>query len=135
MYFWKQNFEGRVHAKVKANYLASPPLVVAYAIAGHLDIDFTTDPIGQNKSGQPVYLEDIWPSDREISEVVAKAVLQRCTVSGTQTSFRAAGGDPRTGHRAVRLGPKFNYVRRPTFLTDIPQEITPFDQSSGPVRC
>ena len=69
-----RNFEGRVHAKVKANYLASPPLVVAYAIAGHLDFDFSSDPLGFDRDGQPVYLRDIWPSDQEIGDVVSKAI-------------------------------------------------------------
>ena len=61
-----RNFEGRIHQMVKANYLASPPLVVAYALAGTLDIDFESDPIGHSPSGEPVMLADIWPSDEEI---------------------------------------------------------------------
>ncbi|GIT41711.1 MAG: hypothetical protein Ct9H300mP10_07210 [Methanobacteriota archaeon] len=65
-----RNFEGRIHQKVKANYLASPPLVVAYALAGNLDIDFSNDPIGHTSSGEPVMLADIWPSDAEIRSTV-----------------------------------------------------------------
>jgi aconitate hydratase len=69
-----RNFEGRVHAQVKANYLASPPLVVAYALAGTVNIDLTTEPIGTGKDGQPVYLKDIWPTNDEIKEAVNQAV-------------------------------------------------------------
>src|SRR5690606_8214591 len=66
-----RNFEGRVHPEVKMNYLASPPLVVAYALAGTLDIDLTTDPIGTGSDGKPVFLGDIWPSNQEISDTIA----------------------------------------------------------------
>lgn len=69
-----RNFEGRVHAQVKANYLASPPLVVAYALAGTVDIDLTTEPIGTDKDGQPVFLKDIWPTNQEIREAISAAV-------------------------------------------------------------
>ena len=69
-----RNFEGRVHQDVRMNYLASPPLVVAYAIAGSTDLDLTSEPIGKGKDGQDVYLKDIWPSNAEIQDAVAKAV-------------------------------------------------------------
>ena len=69
-----RNFEGRVHAQVKANYLASPPLVVAYAIAGRTDIDLTTEPLGMERDGKPVYLKDIWPTQAEIAGAIAKSV-------------------------------------------------------------
>jgi aconitate hydratase len=69
-----RNFEGRINPLVKANYLASPPLVVAYALAGTVDIDLTTDPLGRDSSGQPVYLRDIWPSDEEVRSAVRSAV-------------------------------------------------------------
>ncbi|MCD9032923.1 aconitate hydratase AcnA [Luteimonas sp. Y-2-2-4F] len=69
-----RNFEGRIHAEVKMNYLASPPLVVAYAIAGTVDIDLTTEPLGKGADGQPVYLRDIWPSNKEIGDVIAATV-------------------------------------------------------------
>ena len=71
-----RNFEGRVHPLVKANYLASPPLVVAYAIAGSMNIDITKDPIGTSKDGKPVYLKDIWPTTAEVKAVVAKSVTR-----------------------------------------------------------
>ncbi|MDE2317526.1 MAG: aconitate hydratase AcnA, partial [Xanthomonadaceae bacterium] len=69
-----RNFEGRVHPEVKMNYLASPPLVVAYALAGTLDIDLTKDAIGTGNDGQPVYLKDIWPTNQEISDTIAGAI-------------------------------------------------------------
>ncbi len=69
-----RNFEGRVHPEVKMNYLASPPLVVAYAIAGTTDIDLTSEPLGTGSDGQPVYLRDIWPSNKEIGDVIAATV-------------------------------------------------------------
>ena len=69
-----RNFEGRVHAEVKANYLASPPLVVAYAIAGTVDIDLTTEPLGKGSDGNDVFLRDIWPSNREIGDTIAATV-------------------------------------------------------------
>ena len=69
-----RNFEGRIHAEVKMNYLASPPLVVAYAIAGTVDIDLTRDPLGHDHDGNPVYLRDIWPSNKEIGDTIAATV-------------------------------------------------------------
>jgi len=69
-----RNFEGRVHAEVRANYLASPPLVVAYALAGRMDIDLTSEPLGNDSQGKPVYLRDIWPTQQEVSEAVGRAV-------------------------------------------------------------
>jgi len=69
-----RNFEGRVHQQVKANYLASPPLVVAYALAGSLKVNLIDDPLGTDKEGKPVYLKDLWPSNKEIRDTIAKAV-------------------------------------------------------------
>src|SRR3546814_1036613 len=72
-----RNFEGRIHAEVKMNYLASPPLVVAYAIAGTIDIDLTRDPIGHDPAGNAVYLRDIWPTNKEIGDMIAATVGDR----------------------------------------------------------
>src|SRR5205807_6642602 len=69
-----RNFEGRIHPQVRASFLASPPLVVAYALAGTVDIDLTKDPLGTDKQGEPVYLRDIWPSPEEVSETVRESV-------------------------------------------------------------
>ena len=69
-----RNFEGRVHPNTRANYLASPPLVVAYALAGRVDIDFEKEPIGKGKDGKDIYLRDIWPTRDEVLKVVHKVV-------------------------------------------------------------
>src|SRR5688572_31855202 len=69
-----RNFEGRVHPEVRANYLASPPLVVAYALAGRVDIDWDTEPLGSDADARPVYLRDIWPTHDEVAEVIAKSI-------------------------------------------------------------
>ena len=69
-----RNFEARIHGEVKANYLASPPLVVAYALAGRMDLDLLTEPIGQDEDGNDVFLRDIWPSSDEIQQTIAGAV-------------------------------------------------------------
>src|ERR1043166_6246026 len=69
-----RNFEGRIHPEVRANYLASPPLVVAYALAGRIDIDFDTEPLGHSKDGKPVFLRDVWPTQKEVQETVRSSV-------------------------------------------------------------
>ena len=69
-----RNFEGRVHPQTRANYLASPPLVVAYALAGTVDIDFETQPIGKGSDGNDVFLRDIWPSRQEMQQLAAKII-------------------------------------------------------------
>ena len=69
-----RNFEGRIHAQVRANYLASPPLVVAYALAGSIRHNLTTEPLGEGNDGKPVYLRDIWPSNQEVADTVARSV-------------------------------------------------------------
>ena len=100
-----RNFEGRVHAQIKANYLASPMLVVAYAIAGSLRTNITTEPLGYDGKGKPVYLKDIWPSNREIADTVRKCV--------TQGSFRKRYGDVFKGDvnwRKVKVAPTETYA-------------------------
>src|SRR5438045_2319126 len=69
-----RNFEGRIQQQVRANYLASPPLVVAYALAGRMTVDLTTEPLGTGSNGEPVYLREIWPAEREIQETMLSAV-------------------------------------------------------------
>ena len=69
-----RNFEGRVHPEVKMNYLASPPLVVAYALAGTVDIDMTKEPLGTGSDGNPVYLKDVWPTNKEIGDLIAQSI-------------------------------------------------------------
>lgn len=84
-----RNFEGRIHALVKANYLASPPLVVAYALAGTVDIDLKNDPIGQDKDGNDVYLKDIWPTTQEVNDVVKATVTPELFRKEYETVFTA----------------------------------------------
>ena len=128
-----RNFEGRVHAKVKANYLASPPLVVAYAIAGHLDFDFSSDPLGLDRDGLPVYLKDIWPSDQEIIDVMSKAIspqMYRDRYSDVLSEPRWEA-IPARDSELYEWDPKSTYVRRPTFLTDVPLDMEPIKPITG----
>ena len=92
-----RNFEGRVNADVRANYLASPPLVVAYAIAGSMQVDIAKAPLGTDQKGRKVYLRDIWPSSREIESFVRKNINKRCSRANTATSSKAT----RIGARSV----------------------------------
>ncbi len=92
-----RNFEARIHPEVKANYLASPPLVVAFALAGRIDIDLTTEPLGQDRDGNDVYLRDLWPTSEEIKVVVADAVQQ--------AMFRRTYADVYTGDERWRALP------------------------------
>ncbi|MBL8859712.1 MAG: aconitate hydratase AcnA, partial [Planctomycetes bacterium] len=118
-----RNFEGRVHSQVRANYLASPPLCVAFALAGHVDIDLTKDPIGTGKDGQPVFLKDIWPSAREVSEVMAKTI-DRAMFERTYSDVYK--GDERWRSLKVPQGdtyawdPKSTYVKNPPYFDDMP---------------
>jgi len=125
-----RNFEGRVHAEVRMNYLASPPLVVAYAIAGRMDIDVYNEPLGKDPRGKPVYLRDIWPSQREIQEVVAKNVRAEDFTQSYQDVFT---GDSRWGALNSPTGELFGwtddstYVRNPPYfegITETPAPVT-----------
>ena len=128
-----RNFEGRVNPDVKANYLASPPLVVAYALAGNMNIDLTKDPLGTDKKGNPVYLKDIWPSSKEIAEVVRKSV--------TRKMFRDRYADVFKGDAAWRKikveggltyewQPESTYVRNPPYFEDMSMEPDPVSDVS-----
>ena len=126
-----RNFEGRISPYVKANYLASPPLVVAYALAGTTEIDLTKDPLGEDQQGNPVYLKDIWPSPTEIQEVIDRTV--------TPKVFRERYADVYTGPEQwqkieVSGGAIYEwqddstYIQEPPFFVDLapkPQKITP----------
>jgi aconitate hydratase len=114
-----RNFEGRIQQEVRANYLASPPLVVAYALAGWITTDLTSEPLGEDRSGTPVYLKDIWPSEQELQETMVKAVTSEMFRRSYADVF---AGDSRWQGLAVREGSKFEwddsstYIRKPTFL-------------------
>ncbi len=87
-----RNFEGRIHPDVKQNYLASPPLVVAYALAGTIDVDLSAEPLGTGRLGQPVFLADLWPTDAEVAEAVRASITPSMFESATQSAF---SGDER----------------------------------------
>ena len=102
-----RNFEGRINPQVRMNYLASPPLVVAYALAGEMDIDLTTEPLGNDRNGAPVFLKDIWPTPEEVQEAVADGGEARAVQEGVRRGLRrrrelAGAQDPEGPH--VRLG-------------------------------
>jgi aconitate hydratase len=129
-----RNFEGRIQQDVRANYLASPPLVVAYAIAGSMNIDLTTEPLGTGADGQPVYLKDIWPTDKEIADAMASSVTSQAFTSQYAKVFE---GDQRWRSLPVPTGDRFNweadstYVRRPPFLENLSMEPTPLADITG----
>ncbi|MBI2717192.1 MAG: aconitate hydratase AcnA [Rhizobiales bacterium] len=100
-----RNFEGRVNPDVRANYLASPPLVVAYALAGSLDVNLTTDPLGHDRKGSPVYLKDIWPSAKEVSDFVRKNVTRQAFAKKYADVFK---GDAQW--RKIKVTKGMNYV-------------------------
>lgn len=116
-----RNFEGRVHPLVKANYLASPPLVVAYAIAGSVDINITTEPLAKNEFGKDVYLADIWPSNQEIIEVVNKFVTSDLFEEKYKTVFQ---GDEFWQKISMERSLNYNwdenstYIKNPPFFAD-----------------
>jgi aconitate hydratase len=132
-----RNFEARIHPEVKANYLASPPLVVAYALAGRMDIDLTTEPIGQGGDGEDVFLSDIWPSTDEIAETVRSAVhgdMFRRTYADVFT------GDDRWSSLEIPEGDLYDwredstYVRRPPYFDGMSPEPGTVDDIHG-ARC
>tara|TARA_B100000029_G_scaffold435254_1_gene449160 strand:- start:12250 stop:14715 length:2466 start_codon:yes stop_codon:yes gene_type:complete len=116
-----RNFEGRIHQKIKANYLASPPLVVAYALAGNLDTDFMSDPIGHTPDGNPVMLADVWPSDQEIHFTVKSAIGPEMFTE----RYSDILSEPRWDAIPSKTGSLFEwdedstYVRLPSFLEGI----------------
>jgi aconitate hydratase len=132
-----RNFEGRVHAQVRANYLASPPLVVAYALAGHIDIDLTKEPLGHGSDGKPVYLKDIWPSPREVADAIAKtidsAMFQKTyadvyTGDGRWQSLKVPKGDTYAWDAAS------TYVKHPPYFEGMPDQPARVNDITG-VRC
>jgi aconitate hydratase len=129
-----RNFEGRIQQLVRANYLASPPLVVAYALAGRMTLDLTTDPLGVDRSGVPVYLRDIWPSEREIQETLLKAVNAQMFRDQYADVFR---GDERWRSLQVPTGDRFaweedsTYVRNPPFFDGVTPQPAPLRDISG----
>ena len=129
-----RNFEGRVHPQVKANYLASPPLVVAYALAGRTDVDLTTEPLGTGKDGRPVYLKEIWPTQAEIAAAVSKSV--------TPDKFQEQYGHVFDGNEKWNLitgatGDTYQwdanstYVQDPPFFDGLSRDVAPIEPIRG----
>jgi len=129
-----RNFEGRIQQQVRANYLASPPLVVAYAIAGRMTIDLTSEPIGTDSKGQPVYLRELWPSEREIQETMLKAVTSDMFQEQYSDVFK---GDDRWQKLRAPTGELFvwdeqsTYIRNPPFFDEITMDPAPIRDVHG----
>ncbi|MEF8781238.1 MAG: aconitate hydratase AcnA, partial [Haloferacaceae archaeon] len=120
-----RNFEARIHPKIKANYLASPPLVVAYGLAGRMDVDLETEPIGTDDEGEPVYLSDVWPSPEEVREAIHDNVDSSMFEEKYAEAFE---GDERWDALEAPTGDVYEwdeestYIREPPFFTDFPLE-------------
>jgi aconitate hydratase A / 2-methylisocitrate dehydratase len=119
-----RNFEGRINQDVKANYLASPPLVVAYALAGRMDLDLIGEPLGEGADGEPVYLRDVWPTSEEIKEVVGRSIASEMF---TRNYRGVMEGDENWNAVEVPQGDRYTwpdstYVRRPSFFEGMPAE-------------
>ena len=120
-----RNFEGRINPDIKMNYLASPPLVVAYALAGTMDLDLTTEPLGTGTDGNPVYLNDIWPTASDVARVVGEAITEQMYADSYRNVF---AGDDRwkaievPGGDAFAWDPESTYVRKPPYFDGMQRE-------------
>ncbi len=129
-----RNFEGRVHPEVKMNYLASPPLVVAYALAGTVDIDMTTEPLGTGSDGQPVFLRDIWPSNKEIGDLIVASVGPDMFTRNYANVF---AGDSRWNQIASPDGTAFawdaasTYIKNPPYFDGMQMAVGSIDDIHG----
>jgi aconitate hydratase len=129
-----RNFEGRVHAEIRGNYLASPPLVVAYALAGRMDVDLYSEPLGTDGDGQPVFLKDIWPSRREVVETVEKALKSDMF---RKTYAEVFEGGEQWKRMPVPQGVLYEwdaestYVKLPPFFEDLTREPPPVEAIEG----
>ncbi|GGT19038.1 aconitate hydratase AcnA [Streptomyces atratus] len=129
-----RNFEGRINPDVKMNYLASPPLVVAYAIAGSMKVDITKDALGIDQDGKPVYLADIWPSEAEVNDVVANSIGEDMFNKSYQDVF---AGDAQWQALPIPTGntfewdPQSTYVRKPPYFEGMTMETTPVADITG----
>jgi aconitate hydratase len=129
-----RNFEGRINPDVKMNYLASPPLVIAYALAGTMDFDFESEPLGKDKDGNDVFLKDIWPSQKDVSDTIASAINQEMFTKNYADVFR---GDERWRNLPTPSGNTFEwdgdstYVRKPPYFEGMSAEPEPVSDISG----
>ena len=129
-----RNFEGRIHALVRANYLASPPLVVAYALAGTVDLDLTSEPLGKDVEGQPVYLEDIWPSQKEVNDMLDKAIHPAMfkKMYGNVWDGNAEWNKiPVSGGKFYEWNEASTYIQEPPFFEGLTLELNPLKSISG----
>jgi aconitate hydratase len=130
-----RNFEGRVHPNVRANYLASPPLVVAYALAGTITKDITKEPLGTGSDGQPVYLKDVWPEQAEINEVVHRVLTREMFQSRYADVFKGdahwQGISVEAGSDTYRWNSGSTYVQNPPYFEDIAPEPKPIASVHG----
>jgi aconitate hydratase len=129
-----RNFEGRIHPEVKANYLASPPLVVAYALAGSMEVDLTTEPIGRDRSENPVYLKDVWPTLAEIDSALQENLTPEMfrTVYSSVFTGNEAWQEVRTPEdRRYRWDGESTYIRQPTFFEGISSQPPAVPRVSG----
>jgi aconitate hydratase len=122
-----RNFEGRINPLVKANYLASPPLVVAYALAGTMDIDLMDEPIGRGHGGKEIFLRDLWPTQQEVNRVVEQSLspdMFRNQYSKVETGNEEWNKIPVKGGELFNFDPKSTYIQEPPFFTDLKPEIS-----------
>ena len=127
-----RNFEGRIHADIAANYLASPPLVVAYAIAGNMNIDITKDAICKDADGNDIYLKDVWPTDKEIKEVVEKSISRSIFTDKYSDVFNGddSWNDLDGGSQSIYQWPDSTYIKQPPFFTDMSKSAKPVEPIS-----
>ncbi|HRK30968.1 MAG TPA: aconitate hydratase AcnA, partial [Tepidisphaeraceae bacterium] len=129
-----RNFEGRVNQHVKANYLASPPLVVAYALAGTIDIDFTTQPIGRGSNGQDVYLKDIWPTQQEVADTIAMCIEPQMFTrqyDGVGEKSREWNDVAVRGGELFDWDPSSTYIQHPPYFTNLQPTPVPIQSIHG----
>jgi len=129
-----RNFEGRINPDVKMNYLASPPLVIAYALAGTMDFDFDTQPLGTDDTGADVFLKDIWPTPQEIQETIASSINKEMFASSYADVFD--GGErwkslPTPEGKTFQWDPESTYVRKPPYFDGMPAEPVPVTDIAG----
>jgi aconitate hydratase len=129
-----RNFEGRIHAEVRANYLASPPLVVAYALAGRVDFDWQTESLGNDKNGKPVYLKDLWPTQAEVSAAIDRHLKSEMYQKVYKEVYK---GDENWREIDLPPGDRFQwdasstYVKHPPYFVDMPAKPAPVKDISG----
>ncbi len=129
-----RNFEGRINPQVRANYLMSPPLVVAFAIAGQIDMDITSEPLGSDSNGKPVYLKDVWPTQKEVQDAIRSTIRAEMFQKAYEESLQ---GDERWKALDAPEGELFEwdetstYVKRPPFFDDMPKQAPPLRDIRG----